>query len=1128
LASFKKSVLLLLLQTLLAATTGYAQVAGPQGPRIRVTVNSSGVYKIDYDMLRKAGLDPDAIDPRRLHLYGFPSGMLPQSNDPAVQWKLEDLSIRVIGEEDGKFDKQDAIIFYAQGPDRIEYNEQKSLFNYENNLYSDINSYLVSVEATGGPRIATAAAVSNAVNSVSEFVHFDFYERDLYNDLKSGRHWFGEIMDSKPELTIRFNVDGIVANSDIRIVSSLMAQSYSPSSFRMSWNNVQVLDRPMDAIPQTQYGLKGYVGVDTIDVNATAVNASASATQDIKITFTKGGTDRSVGFLDFVLLNIRRKLSWYGNAMLYTIPAQNDIVSTINITNAPPDAHVWDVTNPLNAQEILATTAGSTASFGAATETTRTYFVFQDGQIKSPVSVEQTTTSNPASIEVPDFLIITNPLFEQQANRLAAHRRSTYGLDVAVVRTDAIYDFYAGGRQDISAIRNFIRELYQVGPDKFRNVLLFGRGSYDYKDRVVNNSNYIPTYESRNSLSPLETWSSDDFFVLLENNEGIWSESPAANSTLDLGIGRIPARTTEEAAVVVDKLIAYDKDKDRFAGWKKDILFVADDGDWNIHQGDADELAEDIEDNYHKFHTNKIYVDAFQQENIASGQKSTEATAALERELNKGYAIVNYTGHGNEFVWMDERILDQDTPFGLTNSPRLPLYITATCEFGRHDNPSMISTAELLLTRKKGGAIGLVTTARPVHSTTNFFLNKAFYASLFDPDENGKDLGTLFRETKNNSLSGISNRNFSLLGDPSMRFGLHPEELVATRVETIEGSSILSPLSEVIVEGEVRRGSVLVDFDGVVEITLHDKRGNFVTRGDENEPFDFKNWDHSLFRGKGSIEDGRFVVVFRLPANLDQAISEGKLSMYAYNYERSIEALGTELNISLGGAPVVPEQDSKGPLVDIFVGDTTFVNGGYANNNTTLLAKLSDKSGLNISGYEPYGLTAQLDDGPTFSVDDYYVASVDDATQGKVSYPLNGLAAGEHRLTFTAYDNYNNKTTSILDFTVGEQGQLVVEDFMGYPNPFSEADPATFKFTHNRTSEDLEAELLIFNSMGQLTEHLTYFVPSSGYTVTLGTWNGLSSFGTKMSTGIYLAKLSVRSLTDGAKNLKIAKLILVN
>jgi hypothetical protein len=1104
----------------------HGQLCCPLDGGMKVGVSTAGIYLLTYDALKSGGMDPDGIDPNNLQIFTFPTGMLPQSNEPSLQWEMQEIAIHVTGGEDGKFDKQDVILFYGQGPDRIEYRNDKSLFWYENNLYADVNYYFVASNGLNPRRVAKAAAITGAANIITDYADYRTYESDLYNDLKSGRDWFGEILDTRPELTVRFSINDIVANSEIRFVSGFMAQSYSPSSFKVYWNNSLLLDRPMAAIPQTQYGLKGSTAHDTTTVNASTANAVGTSTHDIRVAFTKGSPGRSVGFLDYLLLNVTRALVWRGEPTPFTIPATDAIVSTLQLTGAPPDAIVWDVTNPFDVHEESVTIVSGTLSFGASTETTRSYIAFNKSDAMSPLSV--TKFEGTISHETPDLLIITHPLFEGQANRLAAHRKAQYGLDVQVVLTGQIFDWYSGGRQDVSAIRNYIRTLHRASPGKLQNVLLFGRGSYDYKDRVVNNSNYVPTYESRNSLSPLETYSSDDFFVLLEDHEGEWGESPAPNSTLDIGVGRLPVRTADEAAIIVDKLIAYDTDKNRFAGWRKDILFVADDGDWNIHHGDADELAEDIENTYHRFHTNKLYLDAFQQNEVASGQSSPDAAAALERELNKGYAIVNYTGHGNEYVWMNERVLDQDTPYGLVNNPRLPLYVTATCEFGRNDNPLLISTAELLLTQKKGGAIGLVTTARPVHSTTNFQLNKAFYASLFNPAESGKDLGTIFRETKNNSLSGISNRNFSLLGDPSMRFGLQMEEVVVTSVETEDGSETLRPLSLVTVEGEVRRGTAPADFDGVVEVTLHSKRDEFVTRGNENEPFEYKNWHHTLFRGTGSVEGGRFIVLFQLPANMDPAINETKISLYAYTHDRRREALGTGLGIMVGGTPVVTAPDNTGPLIEMFVGDTTFIDGGYANNNTYFIAKLSDDAGINISGYEAYSLTAQLDDGTPFAVNDYYVATLDDATNGKVTVPLVGLKEGPHRITLTAYDSFNNMSVATISFNVGEENQLVIEEFMGYPNPFSQAEPATFKFTHSRSGDDLEAQLLIYNSMGQLAEEITYYVPSSGYTVTLGSWNGQSSFGSKLGAGIYLARVSVRSLSDGAKNAKIAKLFLVN
>jgi hypothetical protein len=1128
LAGLKALFVVTVLQVFLPQDLFAQSLPFSQGPWMKVGVQSSGIYRVDYSMLKIAGLDPDNLDPALIQVFAFPAGMLPQSNNPSLQWQYKELSVQIGGGADGQFDKQDAIFFYGQGPDKIGYDEDKALFTYENNLYSDYSYYLITAGGAPGKRIPKQQNTPGAASTITEYVDYGLYERDLYNDQKSGRQWFGEIMDVKPDLTIRFDINGIVANSNIKVVSSLMSQSYSPSSFKTYWNNNLMLDKSMPVIPETQYGSKGSVEVDTVVINSNAAGASSTSTQDIKITFAKGATGRSVGFLDYVLLNVTRKLAWYGGQTPFTIPASSQAVSDIEMSGVPTDAIVWDVTNPFDVREMSPTLNASTLRFGTQTDATKNYVAFQQTQSRVTPLVRSVATPHLFLSTVPNLLIVTHGAFEAEARRLANHRTKEYGIDVAVIRVDAIYDTYSGGRQDISAIRNYIRDLYNRAPDRLSNVLLFGKGSYDYKDRVVNNSNYVPTYESYNSLSPLETFSSDDYFGLLEDHEGTWGESPAENSTLEIGIGRIPVRTAQEAQSVVDKLIAYDTDKERFAGWRKDILFVADDGDWNIHQADAEELAEDIENTYHKFHTNKIFLDAFKQEQRASGQYSPDASAALTRELNKGYAIVNYTGHGNEYVWMDERILDQDTPTRLTNNPRLPLYVTATCEFGRNDNPLLISTAEQLLTKKKGGAIALVTATRPVFSTTNFSLNKAFYAALFKSAPGGKDLGTLFKETKNNSISGISNRNFSLLGDPSMRFGPAPETFVVTKLQTNTGSSVLNALSEVIIEGEIRNGTAVSDFDGVVEVTLHGKRSNLVTKGDENEPFSYKNWEHALFRGKATVANGLFAMSFRLPANIDATVADGKLSLYAFSNDHKREVLGTVTNVKVGGPPASPGQDTSGPLSELFLGDTTFVSGGIANNNTTFIAKLSDASGINISGYDPYGLTAQLDDGTPFAVNDYYVGDIDDPTRGKVEYPLTGLVEGLHRITLIAYDNLNNKSTSAIDFSVGADGQLVVEEFISYPNPFTEADPVSFQFTHSRAGDDLEAQVFIYNSMGQLAEQLSYFVPSSGYTVTLGSWNGLSSFGSKMGTGIYLAKLSVRSMSDGAKNAKITKLILVN
>ncbi|HJW30411.1 MAG TPA: C25 family cysteine peptidase, partial [Saprospiraceae bacterium] len=334
---------------------------------------------------------------------------------------------------------------------------------------------------------------------------------------------------------------------------------------------------------------------------------------------------------------------------------------------------------------------------------------------------------------------------------------------------------------------------------------------------------------------------------------------------------------------VVDKLIEYDLGKNAFGKWRKEILFVADDGDFNIHQGQADQMATLIENNFPQFNTQKVYLDSYVQTSRPSGQLSPEASEALKHALKKGVLITNFTGHGSEQVWLQERILDEAFVTNWKNFGSYPLLVTATCEFGRHDDPGQISTGELTQIKKSGGSIGLVTTARPVNSSSNFTLNKAFYDALFQKINGAyKDLGTIFRDTKNNSLSGVANRNFSLLGDPSMRLAIPEEELVVTKISTSNDSDTLKALSLVKLLGEVQAGGIKnTNFNGNINVTLFDKETALVTKGDENPVFNFFLWNNALFRGEAKISDGEFELEFLLPKNMAYQIGNGKLSIYA-------------------------------------------------------------------------------------------------------------------------------------------------------------------------------------------------------------------------------------------------------
>jgi Peptidase family C25 len=1097
------------------------------GKWYKFSVTRDGVFKIDYNLLKKAGINPDEINPKTLQLFGAGTGMLPQKNS-APRNSLSELAISVQGEEDDKFNNGDFILFFGQGPDNYRFDVTKDIFWYENNLFSEKNFYFLTVGTATGKRLADESNIVSATGFpvINEYDDLGYYETDQYNELKSGRDWFGEQFDAKTEIIVRFDLPGIVENSSIKMVSNVMAQSFNGSSFNVFFNDVPVVEQAVDIISNTTYGIKGKEAIDTISFSAASVSAPSRSNQDIKYQYSKAASGKSIGYLDYFLFSFKRKLAIYGNQTIFSgSKSVVNPVSTFEIASGP--TKIWDVTDPWNSKNQLFNSSAANASFSVATNSLKRFVAFKEVDL-APFFESEVPNQNLSEMSSPDLLIVTHPDLKSEALRLSTHRQNHSKISTQVVTTAEIYNHYSGGRQDITAIRDFAKDLYNRSGNGLNNLLLFGRCSYDYKNRVLANTNLVPTYESKNSLSPLETYSSDDYFAFFEPNEGEWNESPTQNHSMDIGIGRLSVKNKTEAKDVVDKLIDYDINQNSFAPWRKNVLFVADDGDFNIHQGQADQLAAKIDLDHPELNIKKIYLDSYAQIEKPSGQISPDANESLNNAVKSGASIVNFTGHGSEQVWMQERVLDDVMIKGWKNAPQYPLFVTATCEFGRHDDPGQISSGEKVLLQKKGGGIGLVTTARPVNSSTNFTLNKAFYDALFTKSNgNYRDLGAVFRDTKNNSVSGVANRNFSLLGDPSMKLTLSDNEVKITEMKTLSNSDTLKALSRVSVKGEIlQKGIRWTDFSGELEATLFDKEEAFMTRGDENPIFTYKLWDNALFRGKASIINGSFAFEFVMPKNIDQQTGLGKMILYA-NTRDLKDAQGSLTNFKIGKSETNPAPDSKAPGIELFMGDTTYLSGGLVGPNTTLVVRLEDENGINISKRDKnHNLTALLDDSITFVLNEYYVSDKNDYSHGLAQFPLTDLKKGKHSVTVGASDTYNNRSTGKIDFVVTDGNQIVIDNFVNYPNPFS--DYTTLEFVHSRVGEDLDAVLTIYDMTGQLMDIREFNIPVSQYRVTLDTWDGKDTRGNKLGTGVYLAKLSVRSLLDGSKNDQFTKLIILN
>src|SRR5690606_27172695 len=152
------------------------------------------------------------------------------------------------------------------------------------------------------------------------------------------------------------------------------------------------------------------------------------------------------------------------------------------------------------------------------------------------------------------------------------------------------------------------------------------------------------------------------------------------------------------------------------------------------------------------------------------------------------------------------------------------------------------------------------------------------------------------------------------------------------------------------------------------------------------------------------------------------------------------------------------------------------------------------------------------------------IADVDDPTSGWIRFPIRNLEPGPHTFTVKAWDVFNNSATATLDFIVTDGHHLVIESFGNYPNPFR--DNTTLFFTHNRSGDDLRAELYIQDVAGAVIKTFQFDLPDSDYRTDLVELSG-TDFQKKAASGLYIARLIVRSLTNGSKNERVTKLFLV-
>jgi len=1118
------------------------------GEWYRFYVDTTGVHRLSKNFLGQLGVNVNSVDPRSVKIYGNGGDMLPYLNSEPSLIDPSENAIQFIGEEDGRFDNEDYILFYANGPQGFNQEQNTNI-----NLYTDKTYYYVNISSGNGKRLSEISQTDQPADlTIDTFQDNDFYEVDEFNLVKLGRRWFGDKFDIETQRSYNFEIPNLDTSLPVDVTLLFGSVSELPSSMGVTLNgDASTVNLPPINPDGFTYGAGAFF---FREVNVTG------ETLDIDLEYDNGGNPVASAYLDYISVQATRQLQYVDKQLFFqnnSVASSSGIVQ-YNLSNASDVEQIWDITDIHNVQFVQNENQSSEFSLKTNAGEVRNYVAFSGSDFLNPKREANSQlfnqnlkgtilTDNQGQFQDVDYLLITPQVFLDQAERLADINRLQNNLVVKVVTLQDIYNEFSTGNQDIAAIRNFVRYVYNnasSNDNRVKYLGLFGDASYDYKDRLNNNTNFVPSWFSLNSFSVTSSLISDDFYGLMDDNEGTLTTS----NRLDIAIGRMLVDSPQRAKEVVDKIEAYYA-QESYGSWRNNILLVSDDVDEafeRVLQQSTDDVATDVRAEKPFLNSIKVHSDSFQQQSSSGGDRYPDVNNAFRDAIDVGVLLVNYFGHGGELGLAEERIFDINDSQNLNNNCRFNCFVTVTCEYTKYDNPDLQTAGEYTYWNTNGGAIGLITTTRQIFVTVGTNYNQVLEDYLFAYGSNEyPTMAEALRLTKLDPIiaGSAQKRLVHFIGDPAMKLAIPRASIRLTHINDTpitETTDVLEALGKVKMSGEVVdvNGNLLSNYNGVLTATVFDKDIERSTLANDNISdsnglivLDFTTLGEILFKGQASVSNGLFDFNFVVPRDIGIPVGQGKVSFYAKRNNVLEDQTGYSFDIQVGGINENAEEDNIGPVINLFMNDENFVSGGITNESPTLLAKLQDDNGINTASGIGHDITAILDGDETnpFVLNDYYEASLDDFTNGTVTFAFRDLEAGIHTLTLKAWDVYNNSSTSEIQFEVfNNNEELVIDNVLNYPNPF--VDYTEFWFNHN-SSDVLDISVQIFTVSGKLVKTLNGQTNTSGKSSsTLSrdiVWNGLDDFGDKIGKGVYIYKLKVKSQRLNKQIEKIEKLVIL-
>lgn len=1052
-----------------------------EGKIIKISVQTTGIHAITYNELKEWGLQPEKV-----RVLGYGGNMLSE-NFTLHKWDdLPSVAFYMHKGADGVFNQGDYILFYAQGSIGWHYASDK--WCHTRNPYSDYGYYFLSDSAGEQRLITTSEALDEErVYNVDWFTDYQLHEQELVNLLDKtgvnggGREFYGESMQDNTSLSLTFNTPNVCTDKVIVCVAHIASASSQVSKFTLSMAG-KTASASLEGISSADFYTKAVTDSIQLQVYATDDHAHSL------MLHYKGNVSSALGYLNYIELNVPTQLIMRDNAMAITNTKylSQSYNTRFVLSNATAATQVWRVTDGVNIEQMPTTFEQGTMTWIGSNQQAEKYVAVNvnSNNWHKPTYVSVVKNQNLHALSDKDYVIICPEEFREQALRLAKKHEEVDHITWAVVTDEEVYNEFSSGTPDVSAYRWLMKMLYdRANGNKVKqpkNLLLMGNASYDNRKLLRNSGvSRILVYEAKNSTVETDAFASDDYCGFLEDKAGIDTEGRFAESSakMNIGVGRLPVRTLEQATQVVDKLCTY-MDNKGLGKWKSQICFLADDGDHGLHVRTADSGAEILRTENPNFVVNKIYLDTYTQEVNAAGERYPDAKNRFDNLMKTGVMFMNYSGHGGYNNITNELFMKTQDIRNMNNANQ-GFWFLATCSFSHFDG-GIPSAGEEAVLNPYGGAIGVLSACRTVYATSNTILNRNLCDTLYghtDAFSYNMTLGEATAIAKNQTGYDSNKLAYVLLGDPAIRLN-YPTDyqiITTTPLDTLQALTVQT------VEGYIMdaNGDTATWFNGPMDITIWDKLQQVMTR-DNDETDETKkikvlinDYPNTLFAGKTAVVDGKFTYTFMVPKDIRYNYGKGRIAYYAYDEESGEEGIGYYEDFMVGGSSTVETIDSIGPDLSLYLNNPAFVDGGQTYEFPHFYADIQDENGINTVGSGiGHDLLLIIDNDPnqTFVLNDYFTARNNSYQEGTVSFKMPEMTEGAHSMTFRAWDLLNNSSTAALTFQVVKGLNPTLYQVLSYPNPVSVTGVLNFRIEFDQPNEIVQTEIYLYDLSGRLVK----------------------------------------------------------